>query len=55
MTLTKWLKEEKLKNHKSSKNEIAQLFKIVERDLGDAGIVKLSPDRRFITAYNAAL
>ena len=53
--LTNWLKEDKLKAHKTSKKEIAQLFKIVDRDLADAGIHGLSADRRFITAYNAAL
>jgi hypothetical protein len=55
MSLLEWLREEKLKKHESSKNEIAQLFKIVNRDLEDAGVVQLSTDRRFITAYNAAL
>ncbi|MGD0664652.1 MAG: hypothetical protein ABSA17_02840 [Rhabdochlamydiaceae bacterium] len=55
MSLIKWLEEEKLKKHESSRNEIVQLFKIVERDIDDAGIVQLSSDRRFITAYNAAL
>ncbi len=54
-SLSNWLKEEKLKPHKTSKEEIAQLFKIVDRDLSDAGIRGLSADRRFITAYNAAL
>lgn len=54
-SLSNWLKEEKLKHHKTSKEEIAQLFKIVDRDLSDAGIHGLSADRRFITAYNAAL
>ncbi len=54
-TLINWLKEERLKQHKTSKNEIAQLFKIVERDLSDAQIDELSSDRRFITAYNAGL
>jgi hypothetical protein len=53
--LNNWLKEEKLKFHKASKEEVAQLFKIVDRDLIDADIHDLSSDRRFITAYNAAL
>ncbi len=53
--LNKWLKEEKLKEHKTSKEEILKLFKIVDRDLADAEIKGLSADRRFITAYNAAL
>jgi|SRR5579862_2224944 len=53
--LNNWLKEEKLRPHKTSKEEIARLFKIVDRDLFDAGIHGLSADRRFITTYNAAL
>jgi len=31
------------------------LFEVVERDLADASILQLSPDRRFATAYNAIL
>ncbi|HEX4840086.1 MAG TPA: hypothetical protein VFU89_06560 [Rhabdochlamydiaceae bacterium] len=55
MNLKNWLKEERLKPHRSSKNEIEKLFQIVNRDLKDADISRLSADRRFITAYNAAL
>ena len=55
MTLNNWLKEERLKVHKTSKEEISQLFRIVDRDLADAQVQGLSADRRFITAYNAAL
>ena len=53
--LSRCLKEEKLKKHSTSKEELASLFKIIDRDLADAGIPALSTDRRFITAYNAAL
>jgi predicted nucleotidyltransferase len=49
------VKEEKLKVHSTSQEEISKLFKIVNRDLADAEISGLSPDRKFITAYNAAL
>ena len=35
--------------------EIADLFRIVDRDLADAGISQVSTDRRFMAAYNAAL
>lgn len=55
MNLKNWLKEERLKPHRSSKDEISKLFQIVNRDLKDADIIHLSADRRFITAYNAAL
>lgn len=55
MSLKDWLREEKLKKHDTSQSEISQLFKIVERDLEDAEVRGLSSDRRFMTAYNAAL
>lgn len=53
--LNKWLKEDRLKKHSTSNQEISKLFKIVDRDLIDASIQELSADRRFITAYNAVL
>jgi hypothetical protein len=34
---------------------VADLLRVVDRDLTDAEIPQLSPDRRFATAYNAAL
>ncbi len=54
MSLRQWLENRWLKPHKTSREEIANLFAIVERDLRDArgGI---SPDWRFGIAYNAAL
>ena len=45
----------RLEEHKTSKEEIANLFRIIERDIADASIEELSPDRRFATAYNAVL
>ena len=53
--LNRWLQEDKLKKHSTSPDEISKLFKIVDRDLADAGIQGLSEDRCFITAYNAVL
>ena len=50
-----WLKEGRLRAHKSSKKEINQLLAVFERDLADAQVKTLSADRRFTTAYNAAL
>jgi len=41
--------------HQTSKQELDELRAIVERDLQDATIPALSEDRRFATAYNAAL
>ena len=55
MTLEEWLKENKLKAHKTSPKEIQSLFKVIDRDIADAGITATSADRRFATAYNAAL
>jgi uncharacterized protein (UPF0332 family) len=52
--LRDWLKEGRLKAHKSSKKEINQLLAVFERDLADAQVKTLSADRRFTTAYNAA-
>jgi hypothetical protein len=55
MSLEKWLSENRLAKHKTSKQEIQNLFALVERDIQDAEIDAISNDRRFITAYNAAL
>ncbi len=54
MSLQSWLENGWLRRHKTSKKEIADLLKIIERDLKDAegGI---SDDWRFGIAYNAAL
>ncbi len=55
MNLKKWINEGRLLPHSTNKNEIKNLFKLVDRDLKDAKIKQLSADRRFATAYNAAL
>ncbi len=55
MTLPDWLNEGRLKPHKTSKDEIKRLSAVFERDLADAEVKTLSTDRRFSTAYNAAL
>ena len=55
MRLKKLLAEGQFRKHKTSAREIAELLAIVERDLRDAGQPDLSCDRRFTTAYNAAL
>jgi uncharacterized protein (UPF0332 family) len=54
MSLQTWLENGWLRKHKTSKKEITDLLKIVDRDLKDAegGI---SDDWRFGIAYNAAL
>jgi len=55
VSLKDWLNEGKLRNHDTSRDEIDKLFAVYERDLADARIETLSADRRFATAYNAAL
>jgi len=55
VSLEDWLNEGRLKTHKTSQKEIEQLFAVFERDMADAQAENLSTDRRFTTAYNAAL
>ena len=55
MTLTELVNEGKFKPHKTSKDEINRLLTLFDRDMADAHIAGLSTDRRFATAYNAAL
>src|SRR5260370_13378408 len=47
--------ESKVHAHKTSKKELDDLRAVILRDLEDAAIQELSDDRRFATAYNAAL
>lgn len=54
-SLGDWLRNSWLVEHKSSPEEIAGLFAIVERDLTNAKVAGLSEDWRFNIAYNAAL
>lgn len=55
MTWTTLAASGKVKRHRTSSQELADLRAVVERDLEDAAIPELSADRRFATAYNAAL
>jgi hypothetical protein len=41
--------------HVTSKQELDALRDVVERDLSDAALPRLSDDRKFATAYNAVL
>jgi len=54
MTLKQWESNGWLKAEPPSKDEVANLLAIVERDLKDAA-GSISPDWRFGIAYNAAL
>ena len=55
MSFEDWVKNGWLEVHKSSKEEIANLLGIVERDLKDSKAKGVSNDWRFAIAYNAAL
>ena len=55
MSLKDLLADGRIRPHKTSAKEVADLLRVVDRDLADAGVAQLSTDRRFATAYNAAL
>ena len=55
MKLEDWLANHWITEHRTSGEELSALRAVVERDLRDASIEALSADRRFATAYNAAL
>jgi hypothetical protein len=52
MSFEDWVKNGWLEVHKSSKEEIANLLGIVERDLKDSRAKDVSNDWRFAIAYN---
>lgn len=54
-SLQRFLNEGRLKHQPTNRAEIEGLFSVARRDLADAQVVGLSADRRFATAYNAAL
>ncbi len=53
MSLESWVEYGWLKSHKTSAQEVRNLFDIVKRDLEDARKKDLSTDWRFGIAYNA--
>ena len=55
MSWQKLLRTNKVHPHTTSGQELAELRRLVARDLADASLTSLSEDRRFATAYNAAL
>lgn len=55
MPFEKLLSQGNIRPHKTTKQEIADLCRVIERDLKDASIDELSGDRRFAIAYNAVL
>jgi hypothetical protein len=49
------LAKSEVKAHQTSKQELDNIRSLIARDLADASLPGLSADRRFATAYNAAL
>jgi hypothetical protein len=55
MTLRDWEQNSWLKQHQTSKQEIAGLFSIFEREMKDGQIAGMSADGQFNHAYRAVL
>jgi uncharacterized protein (UPF0332 family) len=55
MSWQKLLRDNSIHPHTTSRKEVAELRRLIARDLADASLAALSEDRRFATAYNAAL
>jgi len=55
MTWTKLLANKEVQKRRPSKSELGNIRALIARDLADAAVKGLSVDRRFATAYNAAL
>lgn len=55
MSLEDWLRNGWLTEHRTSREEISDLFKLINRDLKDCQASSLSQDWKLNIAYNAAL
>lgn len=55
VTLADWLANRWIVAHESTAEEIGDLFAVVDRDLDDAAVPRLSTDWRLGITYNAAL
>jgi hypothetical protein len=55
VTWTSLLANKEAQKQKTSKKELDNMRALIARDLADASLAGLSADRRFATAYNAAL
>jgi hypothetical protein len=55
MNLKQWRENQWLSDHESSAEEVTELLAVIDRDLTDAAIRELSPDRRLGISYNAVL
>jgi hypothetical protein len=49
------LASNEVQRHRTSPKELDKLRAVIARDLADASLDRVSADRRFATAYNAAL
>lgn len=55
MSWKQLLAQGEVKPHRTSKQELENIRAMIAHDLGDEIVTGLSADRRFATAYNAAL
>jgi len=55
MSLSNWRAAGWLVEHKTTREEIRDLFAVAERDLKDSAVAGISPDTQLGLAYNAAL
>jgi hypothetical protein len=55
MSWKKLLQSNRVHRHTTSRQELTEIRRLIARDPADAAIPALSEDRRFATAYNAAL
>jgi hypothetical protein len=53
--LQRWLDAGAVRAYEASRQEVVGLLAIADRDITDAGLIQLSSDRRFATAFGAAL
>lgn len=55
MTLKPWVDKGDLQKVEVTRESLSNLLSLIDRDIADAGIASVSPDRRFAIAYSAAL
>jgi len=55
MNFDELLRDDRLRQHKTSQQEIKEMLYLVDRDLIDASIEGLSSDRRFMIIYDPVL
>jgi hypothetical protein len=55
VNLKRWLDKRDILPIEVTEQSLKDLVKLINRDLADSLVKGLSPDRRFSTAYNAAL